>query len=107
MIETQLIDICDTILASATEDDCDALFNTIRQRTQYLRTQKQMKLKNELSSGDRAILDGLKPKYLNGCRVTIESVTGFKALVRFDRNPRPQRFGDTVTVPLSTLNPIS
>jgi hypothetical protein len=39
--------------------------------------------------------------------VTIVAINGFKAEVRFDRNPRPARFSDTVTVPLSTLDPIS
>lgn len=94
------------LLATATLEDLNDISSMIRQRREYLQTQAAMRLKLNLKAGDRATLHGLKPKYLNGCRVTILSVTGMKAQVAFDINPNPKRFGHEVGVPLACITPI-
>ena|SRR6478752_4480194 len=94
------------LLQQADLDDLNDIAGMIRQRREYLQTQRSMRLKLNLKAGDRASLNGLKPKYLNGCRVTILGLEGMKALVEFDANPNPKRFGNTVTVPLSCITPM-
>ncbi len=105
MTPQELDEMCKKIAIDADNIDLDIILDTLKNRRRYLQTQKAMEMKLKLKAGDRARLDGLKPKYLNGCRVTILSVDRFDAMVEFDTNPRPTRFSNTVRIPLSCLNP--
>lgn len=94
-------------IETADEDQLDTIIVAVNARRRALRSMAAARSLAELSVGDHVELDGLSPKYLNGCTGVLEGKSGTKITVRLDdefRNSRARsRFGDTLVCPASCV----
>ncbi len=97
-------EILTRIANGALDGHIDAAFDVLRTRQRTLRDLQASINKASLSIGDKVILEGLSPKYLNGLTGTVQA-KGDHITVKLDEKLYQRRFWnqDVVRVPPSTV----
>lgn len=94
-------------LRGASEEQLQQINALVIQQLNLARVQRAQRMRKQLKVGDRVILTGLKPKYLNGLVGTIiatpegQRVKAMHCWVELDQ--RVGRYSDTVQAPFSAL----
>jgi hypothetical protein len=95
----------DILSAIFNGDADDMLFDINRaakQRLEKIRADKAEALRESVSIGDRVVLQGVKPLYMNGKAAVVKEINRTRAVV-VPEQPTGRFRGD-VTVPLSCLS---
>lgn len=79
-----LTDALGFIATAATNDDLDRIYEAANARAKVLRDQRDAERAAVLTVGASVEVDGVRPKYLNGLRGTVASITGQRVTVTLD-----------------------
>ena len=108
---TTFKDVLDYVGTQATDAEVRALFSAGNARIKHTRALNAAANAATLAVGDEVELTGLKPKYLNGLRGTIDAKAGQSFEVKLDDDSRLLagryvRFNGLITVPASALKAV-
>lgn len=81
---TTLSDVLAYVTSTATADECEAIFDTCRDRVKALHDINARANAASLNVGDKVRLIGISPKYLNGCKAVIDAKRNGRFVVKLD-----------------------
>lgn len=102
IIATDLL--CEKIAGGVFDADLHTINKALQQRAELLRKVKAETLRFSVKPGDRVVLDGLKPKYVNGLTAIVKEINRTRAVITPEQPTR--RFRGDVTVPLTCITPV-
>jgi hypothetical protein len=98
-----MLDIVTSIRKGEVDEYLTDITDACSDRRKSVRDIAAINMRSVLAPGSRVVLDGLRPKYINGSTAVVKEINRTRAVIELDQPT--DRFRGNVTVPLSCLTP--